>query len=238
MLPIAFAEQAELLDGPQQLPALAPTGKATSCCRRFRRRRSSFPQGTSPMILLSDGIHNSAGSPLDITGKLGMVVHCVGVGPSLRNNLSYRDIMVTGMDCPDRMILNNMARVTGSIDAVGPGRPRGASVSRRGRQADRPGRVDLGRRGGFAAGHASSSAPRSKATKRTRCAFSAGGRRRESLENNPRFTVATIMEAGIHTCCISKAPSSQYSTGGWLCGQRPRSKIILRPGAGTDPTSY
>lgn len=117
---IAFAEQAAPLEGPGQLPSLAPTGKATSLLRALAAAAKELPpRDVAAVILLSDGIHNSAGSPLDITGKLGMVVHSVGVGASLRSNLSYRDIMVIGMDCPDRMILNNVARVTGSIDAVG-----------------------------------------------------------------------------------------------------------------------
>ena len=50
-----------------------------------------------------------------------MTVHVVGVGASLRTNPSYRDIQVTGIDCPDRMMLNNIAKVTGSIDAIGLG---------------------------------------------------------------------------------------------------------------------
>ncbi len=69
--------------------------------------------------MFSDGIHNSARSPLDVAGKLGLVVHTVGVGASLRNSVSYRDIQVTGIDCPDRLFLNNIARITSSIDGIG-----------------------------------------------------------------------------------------------------------------------
>ena len=120
LLPIAFAEQPVLLEGPQNLPALAPVGKATSLLRALSSASKQLPPGEVAVVfLLSDGIHNSAGSPLEITRKMGIVVHSVGVGASLRSNLSYRDVQVTGMDCPDRMILNNVARVTGSIDAVG-----------------------------------------------------------------------------------------------------------------------
>ena len=50
-----------------------------------------------------------------------MVIHTVGVGASLRNNPSFRDVQVTGIDCPDRMMLGNLARVTGSIEAIGLG---------------------------------------------------------------------------------------------------------------------
>ena len=49
---------------------------------------------------------------------------------SLRDNPSYRDIQVTGIDCPDHLMLNNIARIVGSIDAVGLERPRHPGVSR------------------------------------------------------------------------------------------------------------
>lgn len=122
ILPIAFADRAGLLAGPENLPALTPTGKATSLLRALAAASKQLPpKNVAVVLLLSDGIHNSAGNPLDITRKMGMVVHSIGVGASLRSNPSYRDIQVTGIDCPDRMILNNMARVTGSIDAIGLG---------------------------------------------------------------------------------------------------------------------
>lgn len=119
--PITFAEKAEWLDAPETLAALTPTGKATSLVRALSAAKQLAAAEPTAVILLSDGIHNSAGNPLDAAGKLGMVVHCVGVGASLRSNLSYRDIQVAGMDCPDRLTLNNVARVTGSIDAIGLG---------------------------------------------------------------------------------------------------------------------
>ena len=50
------------------------------------------PAEVAAVILLSDGIHNSAGNPAEAARKLGMTVHCVGVGASLRNNPSFRDI--------------------------------------------------------------------------------------------------------------------------------------------------
>jgi uncharacterized membrane protein len=122
LLPIAFAEGADVLDGPQALPALAPTGKATSILNALKTAaRQLAPGEVAAILLLSDGIHNAAGDPLDVTRKLGIVVHCIGTGASLRSNPSYRDIQATGIDCPDHMLLNNVARITGSIDAIGLG---------------------------------------------------------------------------------------------------------------------
>ena len=49
------------------------------------------------------------------------MVHTVGVGASLRTNLAFRDVQVTGIDCPPTLMLNNKARIGGSIDAIGLG---------------------------------------------------------------------------------------------------------------------
>ncbi|MEN6558927.1 MAG: VWA domain-containing protein, partial [Thermoguttaceae bacterium] len=122
LLPIAFAEQPQRLDGPESLRELAPTGKATSLVEALRFAAAQLPPAeVAAVLLLSDGIHNAAGHPSQTARQLGVVVHSVGVGASVRNSLAYRDIQVVGLDCPDRMMLGNMARVTASIDAVGLG---------------------------------------------------------------------------------------------------------------------
>ena len=160
------------------------------------------------MILLSDGIHNSAGSPLDITGKLGMVVHCVGVGASLRSNLSYRDIMVTGMDCPDRMILNNVARVTGSIDAIGlGGRVVQVFLDEDGKQI----------------GQAELTLDDTEGSQQVTFEFRPTIKGRHTytvrvppvaeekiVENNQRSAVATVVEAGMHVLYIEGTLRAEY----------------------------
>jgi uncharacterized membrane protein len=117
---IAFDETAQLMKDIKDLDGMAADGKATSLSRALEAGVQLVQKrDLEALILFSDGIHNSARSPLEVAGKLGSVVHCVGVGASLRNNLSYRDIQVTGVDCPDRLFLNNMARITGSIEGIG-----------------------------------------------------------------------------------------------------------------------
>ncbi len=117
---IAFDETAQLLKDIKDLDGIAADGKATSLSRALEAAWQLAPKrDLEAVIMFSDGIHNSARSPLDVAGKLGAVVHCVGVGASLRNNVSYRDIQVTGVDCPDRLFLNNMARITSSIEGIG-----------------------------------------------------------------------------------------------------------------------
>jgi uncharacterized membrane protein len=117
---IVFAENAQLVKDIKDLDGITADGKATSLSRALEAASQLVPKrDLEAVVLLSDGIHNSAHSPLDVAGKLGVVVHTVGVGASLRNNVSYRDIQVTGVDCPDRLFLNNIARITGSVEGIG-----------------------------------------------------------------------------------------------------------------------
>ncbi|MBN1911897.1 MAG: hypothetical protein JW818_19300, partial [Pirellulales bacterium] len=62
---------------------------------------------------------NTASRPVDAAGSEGVVVHTVGVGATLRSDLTHRDIQLTGLDCPDRLMLNNRAKATASVEAIG-----------------------------------------------------------------------------------------------------------------------
>jgi len=117
---IAFAERAVPLEEVSQLAGMAPDGKATSLSRALVTAARLLPRrDVEAVIMVSDGIHNSARSPHEIAIQMGMVVHTVGVGASLRSDVSYRDVQVTGMDCPDRLMLNNMAKITASVEGIG-----------------------------------------------------------------------------------------------------------------------
>jgi uncharacterized membrane protein len=117
---IAFSERARPLDEIGQLIGLAPDGKATSLSRALVSAAKKVPRrDVEAVILVSDGIHNAAGKPEDVALKMGLPVHTVGVGASLRSDVSYRDVQVTGLDCPDRLMLDNKARITASIEGIG-----------------------------------------------------------------------------------------------------------------------
>jgi uncharacterized membrane protein len=121
---LAFSDHAAPLDRPGDLARLQPTGEATSLTRALTAAGARVPKGdVEAVILLSDGIHNTGGDPVLVARKNGVVVHTVGVGNSLRGNSSYRDIQVTGIECPDQLPVNNKARLKAFIDAIGyPGR--------------------------------------------------------------------------------------------------------------------
>ncbi|HUT13231.1 MAG TPA: VWA domain-containing protein, partial [Thermoguttaceae bacterium] len=121
---IEFSEQAQPLSGLEQLAAAKPDGNATSLSgamslSRKLRDAENRPVEPEAVVMLSDGIHNSSRDPLEEAARMKTVVHTVGVGASLRNDLSYRDIQVAGIDCPDRLLLSNKARITASVEGVG-----------------------------------------------------------------------------------------------------------------------
>ncbi|NQU19851.1 MAG: VWA domain-containing protein [Candidatus Nealsonbacteria bacterium] len=121
---IEFSELARPLPDAAALSGLMPNGKATSLSRALvaaarLKDDEDQPVDADAVILLSDGVHNSARSPLEVAAKMKTPVHTVGVGASLRSDASYRDVQLAGMDCPDRLTLNNLARIKASIEGVG-----------------------------------------------------------------------------------------------------------------------
>ncbi len=121
LIPFAERPALEPVDEIGQLATLSPDGKATSLSRVLNMAGRQLPPGeVEAMLLISDGIHNAAGDPVEAAKKMrGVVVHAVGVGASLRSDVNYRDVQVTGIDCPDRLMLNNKAKISGSIEGIG-----------------------------------------------------------------------------------------------------------------------
>lgn len=135
---IAFAEHAQRLEDLAQLMTLAPTGKATSLSRALEAGRAGIDGANlEAVILVSDGIHNSAGNPEQVALRMRVPVHTVGVGASLKSDASYRDVQLAGLDCPERMMLNNLAKVVASVEAAGlPGRVVSVLLEEDGQQLD------------------------------------------------------------------------------------------------------
>lgn len=117
---IEFSERARPLTDVAQLATLSPDGKATSLSTALRAAaKQSAGKNVEAVVMLSDGIHNSARNPLTVAGRVGTIVHTVGLGASLRSDVSYRDIQVTGMICPNRLLLGNKAEITALIEGIG-----------------------------------------------------------------------------------------------------------------------
>jgi uncharacterized membrane protein len=121
---IEFSERPRLLPDAKQVPTLTAEGKATSISRALAAGAKAAPRSEiEAVFLVSDGVHNSARSPEEVAAQMGVPVHAIGVGASLRGDATYRDIQVVALNCPDTLMLNNKARITAGIEGVGlPGR--------------------------------------------------------------------------------------------------------------------
>ncbi|MCC6124696.1 MAG: hypothetical protein IT426_07030 [Pirellulales bacterium] len=121
---VEFAENARPLKDFSELKALAPDGASTSLAGAIAAAGRQMPRrDVEAVVLLSDGINNSARNPLEAADKAGLRLHAIGVGASLRTSASYRDVQVSSIDCPDRMTLGNLARISASVEGIGlPGR--------------------------------------------------------------------------------------------------------------------
>lgn len=116
----AFAEQAEPLDGVEQLAGMSPDGQVTSLIAGLKSASKAVPpRDMEAILLISDGVHNAAGDPVAAAARLGATVHTIGVGASLRSDVTYRDIRVVGLNCPERMIRDNLAEITALVEGVG-----------------------------------------------------------------------------------------------------------------------
>ena len=117
---IEFSDHANALERPSDLLQVQPNGQATSLTRALQAAAQQVARrDVEAVVLFSDGIHNAAGDPVPVARKLGLVVHTIGVGNSLRDSASYRDVRVAGLECPDQLPLNNRAKITANVESVG-----------------------------------------------------------------------------------------------------------------------
>jgi uncharacterized membrane protein len=117
---LQFSDRARTLKSIDDLADLQPAGQATSLTRALQTAAQQAPRkDIEAIVLLSDGVHNAQGDPVQAARRLGVVVHAVGVGASRRNLPSFRDVLVAGLDCPPQLVLNNQARITAEVESVG-----------------------------------------------------------------------------------------------------------------------
>ena len=120
---VAFSQPAKRVKTVEELETLVPDGEATSLARAIRISPQVFSKESDPraVILITDGIHNATGSPVHAAESSKVPIHTVGVGGSLSGEGVGRDVRLAGLDMPERLLLNNLAKITGSVEAVGLG---------------------------------------------------------------------------------------------------------------------
>jgi uncharacterized membrane protein len=209
---IEFSERARPLDDVGQLSGLTPEGKATSLSRALVSAARKLPRrDVEAVVMLSDGIHNSARNPLSVAVEMarrGIAVHTVGVGASLRSDTSFRDVQLTGIDCPDRLMLDNVARITASVEGVNlAGRVIRVVLEEDDRQIGEAELTLDAVEGSQQVGFEFRPATKGRHTYTVRTP-PAGEERIE--ENNRRSTVALVVEPGIRVLYIEGTLRAEY----------------------------
>lgn len=117
---IGFSDRATPIEKPEALGALRADGQATSITRALVAASRVAPaKELEAAVLFSDGLHNATGDPVAAASRLGLVVHTVGVGNSLKDSPSYQDARVAGLECPESLPVNNRARIVARVAQVG-----------------------------------------------------------------------------------------------------------------------
>ncbi len=100
--------------------SLQADGESTSLSRALLTpARIKGARELEAIILLSDGIHNSAGNPVTTAAGAGVPVLAIGLGSALQDSNSARDVRIVDLNVPEQMPVENLARVKAYIDADG-----------------------------------------------------------------------------------------------------------------------
>ena len=117
---LPFSNQAAVLEQPGALTTLKPTGESTSLSRALNTASRVAPRSEiAAVVLFSDGLQTAAGDPVAVARKLGVVVQAVGVGNSLKNSPTYRDVRLADLECPEQLPVNNRARIVAHLGQTG-----------------------------------------------------------------------------------------------------------------------
>lgn len=128
---VEFAEDVQNYNDFRKVASSKADGKTTSiyagfigCVRVNDSTGRPIPRSDiEAVFLFSDGQHNTARKPDEEAVKLGIPVYSIGVGSGLKSSAGFKDVQVTDVRCPERLMLNNLARLTATVEAIGlPGR--------------------------------------------------------------------------------------------------------------------
>lgn len=98
-----------------------PGGDATNLSRAVKDVCASLRKmDTTALVLMTDGQHNAGGNVVDDIAALGPPrVYTVGIGTDLTAQSGYQDISIENVRAPEECTVNNIARLTVDVEAVG-----------------------------------------------------------------------------------------------------------------------
>ncbi len=98
-----------------------PEGDATNITRGIKDVLAAARLiDTSGIILMSDGLHNAGGDVAKEITALGPPrIYTIGIGTDLTAQSGYQDISIENVRAPEESTVNNIAKITVDIEAVG-----------------------------------------------------------------------------------------------------------------------
>jgi uncharacterized membrane protein len=99
----------------------SPEGDATNLARAVKDVLAAARMiDTSGVILMSDGLHNAGGDVVKEIAALGPPrIYTVGIGTDLSAQSGYQDISIENVRAPEESTVNNIAKLTVDVEAVG-----------------------------------------------------------------------------------------------------------------------
>ncbi|HUU93652.1 MAG TPA: glutamine amidotransferase, partial [Phycisphaerae bacterium] len=99
----------------------SPEGDATNLTRAVKDVLAAAQMiDTSGIILMSDGLHNAGGDVVKEITALGPPrIYTVGIGTDLTAQSGYQDISIEDIRAPEESTVNNIAKITVDVEAVG-----------------------------------------------------------------------------------------------------------------------
>ena len=123
---VEFSDRSNQLSDVGQLASLEADGSATAITRGLaaplrmsRDGKRLAHEDIAALVILSDGVDNSARRPDEEALKFQFPIYTVGVGAAQRSDVSYQDLRVTGINCPDSLMLHNIAQIKASVSGHG-----------------------------------------------------------------------------------------------------------------------
>ncbi len=115
-----FDADARKLNSKRELDQVTPEGEATDLAQAAATAlRDRDPEDVAGVVLLTDGIDNSARDVAREIAALKVPVYPVAVGSKLMEQPNYKDIRIAKVDCRREVALNSTAEVRVYVDAIG-----------------------------------------------------------------------------------------------------------------------
>jgi len=117
-----FDSTVSAIDSDEQMQTLTPTGTSTQLGRAINRGVELIkPDKADGIIMFTDGSDNSNRPPMEDARKRSIRIYALATGSDLRQNPTYKDVIVETVEAAEEFVVNDIAKVTAQVEAIGLG---------------------------------------------------------------------------------------------------------------------